>query len=145
MKEEIGVIGLATPQTVGELLTQDAILGIVGMSVEDAAALMDLYGVDGLPVIDWQCRLVGVITRTDLLHARMNESSWRAWPRLSVEQLMTRPAVTISSDSSIDEAAGMMERLRIHGLVVIGPDGESPIGVLAVSDLVRPMPEADAS
>jgi CBS domain-containing protein len=145
MAEEIGVTRLATPQTVGELLTQDPVLGIVGMSLEDAAGLMAFYGVSGLPVIDWQCRLVGVITQTDLLRARMNESSWREWPQLSVEHLMTRPAVTISSDSSIDGAAGIMERLRIRRLVVIGPDGESPIGVLAVSDLVRPMLEGDAS
>jgi CBS domain-containing protein len=143
--EEVGVNGLATPQTVGELLTQGPVLGIVGMSLDDAAKLMEFYGVGGLPVIDWEGRLVGVIGRTDLLHARVNDSSWRAGPRLSVDQLMSQPAVTIGSDSFIDEAAEVMERLRIHRLVVLGPDGESPIGVLAATDLVRPIAERDAS
>jgi CBS domain-containing protein len=143
--DEIGVNRRATPETVGELLTHGPVLGIVGMSLADAAELMEFYGVGGLPVIDWEGRLVGVIGRADLLHARMNESSWRAGPRLSIEHLMSQPPVTIRSDSFIDEAAEMMERLRIHRLVVIGPDGVSPIGVLAATDLDRPIAERDAS
>jgi CBS domain-containing protein len=136
---EIEVTGFPTPQAVGELLTQDPVLGIVGMSLRDAARLMEIYGVGALPVIDWQCRLVGVISKTDLMRARTTGSPWRAWALLPVDHLMSRPAVTISSDSSIDEAAGMMERLRIHSLVVIGPDDESPIGVVSVTDLARSM------
>jgi CBS domain-containing protein len=133
------------PQTVGELMTHDPVLGIVDMSVRDAAELMEFYRVSGLPVIDWECRLVGVISQADLLYARATESLWRAWPGLTVKHLMSRPAMTISSDASIEDAAGMMERLRIHRLVVLGPDGESPIGVLTVTDLVRSMAESDAS
>jgi CBS domain-containing protein len=139
------VTGPAAPPSVGDLMTHDPVLGIVDMSLGDAAELMDFYRVSGLPVIDWESRLVGVISQTDLLHARATESLWRAWPGLSVKHLMSRPAVTIRSDSSVEEAARMMERLRIHHLVVIGSDGESPIGVLTVTDLVRSMAESDAS
>jgi CBS domain-containing protein len=132
-------------QTVGELMTHDPVLGIVDMSVVDAAELMEFYRVSGLPVIDWECRGGGGISQTDLLHARATESLWRAWSGLTVKHLMSRPAVTISSGASIEDAAEMMERLGIHRLVVLGPDGESPIGVLTVTDLVRSMAERDAS
>lgn len=129
----------------GELMTHDPVLGIVDMSLVDAAELMEFYRVSGLPVIDWECRLVGVISHSDLLRARATESLWRDWPGLTVKDLMSRPAATISWDASIDDAAGTMEKLRIHRLVVLGPDGESPIGVLTVADLVRSMAERDAS
>jgi CBS domain-containing protein len=58
---------------------------------------------------------------------------------------MTRPAVTVTSDSSIEEAAELMERLHIHRLVVIGADDESPIGVLTLTDLVHSMAERGSS
>jgi CBS domain-containing protein len=53
---------------------------------------------------------------------------------------MTRPAGTVTADSLIDDAAELMERLRIHRLVVIDVD-DTPIGVLSVTDLVRSMAE----
>jgi CBS domain-containing protein len=53
--------------------------------------------------------------------------------------------VTVTSDSSVEEAAELMERLHIHRLVVIGADGESPIGVLSLTDLVRSMAERGSS
>jgi CBS domain-containing protein len=58
---------------------------------------------------------------------------------------MTQPAVTVRSNTAIDEAMNLMERLRIHRLVVIDADGETPIGVLSVTDLVRSMAERGGS
>ena len=43
---------------------------------------------------------------------------------------------------SIDRAARLMEAHRIHRLVVTADDGETPIGVLSVSDLVHSSREA---
>jgi CBS domain-containing protein len=133
------------PRTVGELMTHDPVLAVADMSLADAAELMEFYRVSGLPVIDWDGELVGVISQTDMLHARTTEALWQAWPGLAVRHLMTRPAVTVKSNDAIDEAARLMERLRIHRLVVIDADGESPIGVLSLTDLVRSMSERGAS
>jgi CBS domain-containing protein len=133
------------PGTVGELMTHDPVLAIAGMNLTDAAQLMDFYRVSGLPVIDWQGCLVGVISQTDLLHARATRALWQVWPGLTVDHLMTSPAVTVRSDSSIEEAAELMERLRIHRLVVIDAEGDSPIGVLTLTDLVRSMAESGQS
>jgi CBS domain-containing protein len=129
------------PRLVGELMTHDPIVASVNMSLSDAADLMEFYRVSGLPVIDWHGRLVGVISQTDLLHARTTEALWHAWPGLAVRHLMTEPAVTVTSATSLDDAAELMERLRIHRLVVTGPDDEAAIGVLSLTDLVRSMAE----
>jgi CBS domain-containing protein len=86
-----------------------------------------------------------VISQTDFLHARTTEALWRAWPGLAVRHLMTRPAVTVTSDVSVEEAARLMEERQIHRLVVTLADGETPIGVVSVSDLVRSMAERGQS
>jgi CBS domain-containing protein len=128
-------------KTVGELMTGDPVVARVDMPLADAAAMMDFYRVSGLPVVDGEGCLVGVISQTDLLHARTTEPLWSAWPGLSVLHLMTHPAVAVTPDVSVDEAARLMEERRIHRLVVTAADGETPIGVLSVSDLVRAMGE----
>jgi CBS domain-containing protein len=129
------------PRTVGELMTDDPVIVNVDTPLADAAAMMDFYRISGLPVVDWEGCLVGVLSQTDLLHARTTEPLWSAWPGLAVRHLMTRPAVTVTPDVTVEEAARIMDERRIHRLVVTTADGETPIGVLSVSDLVRAMSE----
>jgi CBS domain-containing protein len=52
---------------------------------------------------------------------------------------MTQPAVTVTADVTVDDAARLMEERAIHRVVVTGEDGLTPIGVLSVSDLVHAM------
>jgi Predicted transcriptional regulator, contains C-terminal CBS domains len=132
---------VSEPKTVGELMTGDPVVATVDTPLADAAAIMDFYRISGLPVVDLDGYLVGVVSQTDLLHARTTEPLWNAWPGLAVRHLMTRPAVTVTPDVSIEEAARLMDERRIHRLVVTAADGETPIGVLSVSDLVRAMSE----
>jgi CBS domain-containing protein len=128
-------------RTVGELMTGDPIVANVDTPLADAAAVMDFYRISGLPIVDWAGSLVGVVSQTDLLHARTSEPLWNAWPGLTVSHVMTHPAVAVTPDVSIEDAARLMESRHIHRVVVTGADGETPIGVLSVSDLVRAMSE----
>jgi CBS domain-containing protein len=130
--------------TVGELMTGDPVVAMVDAPLSDAAATMDKHRVSGLPVVDASGRLVGVISQTDLLHARTTEELWSSWPGLEVRHLMTSPAVTVTTDVTIEDAARLMESRRIHRLVVTSADGQRAIGVLSVSDLVRSMAERSA-
>jgi CBS domain-containing protein len=129
------------PPTVGELMTGDPVVATTDMPLSDAAAMMESHRVSGLPVLDGSGYVVGVISQTDLLHARTTEELWSSWPGLAVRHLMTSPAVTVTTDVSIEDAARMMEDRRIHRLVVTSADGRTAIGVLSVSDLVRSMAE----
>ena len=135
---------LTEPRTVGELMTGDPVVVNVDTPLADAAAMMDFYRISGLPVVDWEGCLVGVVSQTDMLHARTTEPLWSAWPGLAVRHLMTRPAVSVTPDVSVEDAARIMDERRIHRLVVTAADGETPIGMLSVSDLVRAMSERSA-
>jgi CBS domain-containing protein len=131
--------GTLEPRSVAELMTRDPIVVGAGTPLGDAAELMDFYRVSGLPVVDEAGRLIGVISQTDLLHARTTEALWQAWPGLAVRHLMTRPAVSVPSNALVGEAAELMERLHIHRLVVVDVVEDVPIGVLSLTDLVHSM------
>ncbi len=128
-----------TGPTVGDLMTHEPVTVRPDMPLPDAAAMMDFYGVSGLPVVDRRGVLIGVISQTDILHARATEQLWTVWVGLAVRHVMTQPAVTVSAGVSATQAAHLMEEHRIHRLVVTSADGETPIGVISVSDLVRSM------
>ena len=78
--------------SVGDVMTPDPILIRIDMRPAAAAQLMDFYNVSGLPVVDFDGVVVGVISQTDLLHARAMGALWRDWDHLAVVDLMTRSA-----------------------------------------------------
>jgi CBS domain-containing protein len=87
--------------------------------------------------------LVGVISQTDLLTARSSELIGANWDRIRVRHLMTRPAVTVHLNTSVERAARLMLERHIHRLVVVDEE-ELPIGVLTSTDLLRTLlPEED--
>lgn len=130
-----------TGRTVGDIMTHDPIVVRADAPLGEAAKLLDRYHISGLPVVDGTGALVGVVSHTDLLRARATEHLWANWPGLAVRHLMSSPALSVRPDVSIGEAARLMERDHVHRLVVVGPDGRTPIGIIATADLVHGMAE----
>lgn len=58
----------STGTTAGALMTSPAVTATADTTPREAAVLMRRYGVKRLPVIDRDGRLVGLISRSDLLH-----------------------------------------------------------------------------
>ena len=127
----------ASTPTVGGMMSSDPILVWPDTPVSDVADLLDRSGISGVPVVDWSGYLVGVVTRMDLLRVRASDSLLSDWSRLSARHIMSAPVVTVSVDTPVGEAVRLMNAHRIHRLVVVADDGESPIGVLSATDLVR--------
>ncbi len=61
----------ATARTAGDLMTSPAITVLTGTSVPAAARLMDAENVKRLPVIDDLGRIVGIVSRGDLLKVHL--------------------------------------------------------------------------
>jgi CBS domain-containing protein len=127
-----------TVSTVGDLMAVEPVVIGANATLDEAAQLLDVHGISGLPVVDRSGSLVGVLSQTDLLRARSTEYLWVNWPGLAVRHLMTSPAVTVTRSTPIPLAARTMERRHIHRLVVVADDDETlPIGILSVTDLVH--------
>jgi CBS domain-containing protein len=106
-------------------------------SLHEVADLLDRYDISGLPVVDGDGALVGVISQMDLLRARATEDLWDRWPRLTARDLMSSPALTATARTSAFEAATRLEAHHIHRLVVVAEDEVTPVGLLSTTDLVR--------
>jgi CBS domain-containing protein len=127
---------------VADRMARNPILIHADASLTEAAATMDRDHVHGLPVVDHEGSLVGVLSQTDLNRARATEYLWVNWPGLSVRHLMTSPAVTIHRSTPLIVAARKMEQHGIHRLVVVEDgDDATPIGVLSMTDLIHALVE----
>ena len=127
--------------TVGQLMSSNPIVVSADAPLAEAARLLEQHHVHGLPVVDGLGGLVGVVSQTDMLRARATDDLWARWPGLRVRHLMTSPALTIAAEAGIAEAAARMERERVHRLIVVGPDGQTPVGIVSTTDLVHAMVE----
>ena len=128
-----------TARSVGEAMTRGLITVRTSALVYEAAQLMDAHRVHGLPVLDADGAIVGVVSQSDLLRAKLDGHLWKNLPRLEVRQVMTAPAITVSLNASLEDATRLMEEHHVHRLVVVGSDDETPVGVFSVTDLVHVM------
>ena len=85
-----------------------------------------------LPVVDARDRVVGIISRLDLVEQARRPGNPRLIP---VYDAMRRPPVTVPAAASIEEAADLMRRHEIHSLPVVDEDGVLE-GILTDSDLL---------
>lgn len=126
------------PACVGDLMAVEPVVIHANASLDDAASLLDLHGISGLPVVDRSGSLVGVLSQTDLVRARSTQYLWANWPGLAVRHLMTSPAITVHRSTPLVLAASRMERQHIHRLVVVADEDDTlPIGILSMTDLVH--------
>ncbi len=127
---------------VGNLMSIDPIVIDAEAPITEAELLLKSYRISGLPVV-LDGVLSGVLSQTDLLNARSSELIGANWGRVRVRHLMTRPAVTVHLNTSVERAARLMLEQHIHRLVVVDEEDE-PIGVITSTDLLRTLlPDED--
>jgi CBS domain-containing protein len=126
-------------RTVRALMTRDPIVVSADAPLQEALRLLDVHRIHGLPVVDGDGALVGVVSQTDMLRARSTQDLWSRWPGLHVRHLMTSPALTIAADADVEDAVRLMEHEHVHRLVVLEPGGCVPLGIISTSDLVHAM------
>jgi CBS domain-containing protein len=132
-----GTVEQSAMATVGELMTPDPIVVDESASVDEAVRMLEENEITGLPVVDRDGLLVGVISQTDIVRARAVGHLWHRWPGLRVRHLMHAPALTADRSMSMEEAAQLMERAHVHRLIVVDDDQLVPVGIISTTDLVR--------
>jgi len=130
-----------TSKTVADVMTTGVVSIDADAKIAEAVRLLDEHRVAGLPVVDGSGHLVGVLSRTDVVRARVTEHLWQSWPGLAVRHLMTAPALTTSPGASLESVAAVMERDHVHRLVVVREDGRTPVGIISMTDLVHAIAE----
>jgi CBS domain-containing protein len=106
-------------------------------TARDAARRMQEQRVGCLVVVR-EGRAAAIVTERDLVFRVI--AAGRAPDATRVTEVASAPIVSVTPDTSVDEAAETMKRLRIKRLVVMREN--EPRGVISVTDIAYHAPEA---
>ena len=88
--------------------------------------------IGALPVLR-DGRVVGIISERDVIY-RLADKGHGALD-MTVGEIMTSPAVTVSPSTSIEEALALMTKRRFRHFPVV--DGEMLVAFISIGDLVK--------
>ncbi|MCU0495482.1 MAG: CBS domain-containing protein [Chloroflexaceae bacterium] len=108
-----------------EIMTRDVMTVWEGSTVEDAARLMARHRISGLPVVNQQSMLVGLISEHDLISKTGH----------LVSEIMTRGVISVAPDTEVEQISHLLTNQRIRRVPVV--DHGKVVGVVSRSDLVR--------
>lgn len=164
---------MQTPIRAKDVMAQDVLTVMPATRIEVALDLMLKRRVSGLPVLDANGRLVGILTEGDLLRRRETGTSDKHRSRLlsflvgpgreaeefvhsnsrDVGDLMTARVVSVQESATLDEVVTTMEKHHIRRVPVLR--GDVLVGIVSRADLLRVLqqqleadldaPESDAS
>ena len=131
------MIRRTTHDLVADFMTIDPVVIEPDARIEHAERLLERYDISGLPVVDAEGRLCGVISQSDLLRGTgdVNAAIRRRFTGLRVADLMTSPAITVDLDMSLVDAARLMRDEKVHRVVAVDARGRA-VGVLSSMDFV---------
>ena len=113
--------------TVADIMTAAPIVVEVPGSRSDAINIMVRNGLTGLPVIRASDgKLMGVVSRRDV---------FRKFDEDQLSLIMKKGCITVTPETTIEEAAGIFSSKRIHRLPVV--DNGKLVGIVTPTDMLR--------
>ncbi|HMD89232.1 MAG TPA: CBS domain-containing protein [Anaerolineaceae bacterium] len=127
---------------VGRRMTRTVITISPETDMEEALNLMHREHIRRVPVVDKHGTLVGIITEMELLQAAPSDATTLSkfeirelMDKVKIESLMTKEVITVTEDTPLEEAAGIMIDNKIGGLPVV--QGEKVVGIITETDLFK--------
>jgi CBS domain-containing protein len=146
---------------VRDVMTKDTISVPPSMDIRELARMLDGNDISGAPVVDPADRVLGVVSKTDILHRALEGAPGSRGdfsffdvldddlgnaadmlpPDLGVvEEFMTTDPVTCRPDEALSTVAHRMAEEAVHRAIVVDEDGRLE-GVVTSMDLLRVFPE----
>ena len=144
---------------VGDIMTTNVVTVRTDTRVSEVAQLMSKHDISGLPVVDDDDHVLGVITELDMIvrNTRFKMPTYfvildsiiylerpkKFHDRLqhmlgtTAEEIMSKPAVTIKSAATIADLAELMIEQRMNPIPVV--EGDRLVGIVSRSDIIRVM------
>lgn len=142
----------------GHIMTKEVITVKPADEVEKAARLLLEHKISGLPVVDEENRVVGVISEGDLVIREKEvkapafsevlggviflESQKRFFEELkktialTVEELMSRRIFTVDEEATLEEVATIMSKKGVNRVPVVDGDNRL-LGIITRQDVIR--------
>lgn len=143
-----------------DVMTREPLAVSPSMTLRELAQVLDTNEISGVPVVDTQDHVLGVVSKTDLIHRWLEgEDGSRAapfgevldeeWGDLAammpddlgvVEDVMSADVVTATEDEPISLVARRMADSRVHRIIVVDDRGYLH-GIVTSLDLLKVFPE----
>jgi len=108
-------------------------------TLADAEALMGFHKISGVPIVDEQRHLVGILTNRDVRFCTDEEHN-----RPVTEFMTPAPLVTGPKGTSLDEAVAILHKHRIEKLPLVDDD-QRLVGLITVKDIDKRIEKPNAS
>ncbi len=140
-----------------DIMTTDVITVKKNTSLKDLATILYKNHINGVPVVDDEGLLLGIISESDLIrrdkklhiptvvaifdavvYLESPKSIEKEFKRISattVEDLYTKKAISVDEKTPIDEIATIMTQKKIYTIPVM--DGDLLVGIIGKADLLR--------
>jgi CBS domain-containing protein len=117
--------------TAGEIMTPELVTVGPNSSIEEAIETLLAKGISGLPVVDAEGRLVGVITEFALLAVAYDQGV----KNHTVSQHMTRDVITVDFNDPLSRVADVCIVHRVRRVPVM--QNGRLVGLIARRDVLR--------
>lgn len=135
---------------VKDVMTTDIRAAQLDMSIRDVAVIMCFNKISGMPVVDKDQRILGIISEKDILHAMypdMNEIAeqgrvdfeslereYKDVINYKVKDVMKKPVITAPADYPVLKAVSIMCVNNIRRIPIIDKD-ERLVGILSMGEV----------
>ncbi|WP_107669007.1 CBS domain-containing protein [Cyanothece sp. BG0011] len=148
-------------KTVAQVMTQNPITVTPQTPLSEAVKIIAEKKISGLPVVNEQGKLVGIISETDLMWqetgvepppyimildsviylqnpARYEKEVHKALGQ-TVGEVMSDKPISVKETQPLKEAAHLMHEKKIRRLPVVDENNTKVIGILTQGDIIRTM------
>ena len=146
-------------KTAEEIMTRKVVTVNKNLPIKELSKLFIQNRFNGVPVVDDDGNVIGVVTQGDLIEQNKNlhiptvitlfdavlfldsekkfESDVKKLTGTKVEDIYHKHAVSVSPNANISEITTLMAEKDVHTLPVL--DGEKLVGVIGKRDVIRAM------
>ncbi|MCL5982649.1 MAG: CBS domain-containing protein [Firmicutes bacterium] len=143
-----------------DLMTRDVVTVASDTTVQELARLLLEHKISGLPVVDKEGRIIGIVSEGDLVYQDKKLHIPAAWQILGgvvylenpnrlgqdlmkmtaakVGDLMTTRVYTVKEDTSVEAIATIMVEKKVNRVPVVDGAGKL-VGIVSRQDLIKAM------
>ncbi|MEL0318954.1 MAG: IMP dehydrogenase [Flavobacteriaceae bacterium] len=106
-------------------------------SVADAKQKMQQYKIGGIPIVDQENRLIGIVTNRDLRFEKDNSRP--------IKEVMTqRNLITVDESTSLNDAEAILQKHKIEKLPVVSKE-DKLVGLITFRDITKQTTKPNAN
>jgi len=146
-----------------DIMTTEVITVDENRSVKELAKILAENKISGVPVVDNQGKIVGIVTESDLIDRAKKvhiptvmrlfdsfvflespermEKDLKKMAALTVRDICNKKIVSVTPATPLDELATLMSENKVHTIPVL--DNDKLVGIIGKTDIIRTLVQGD--